>query len=82
MDREKTPQERAAFDCFLKKLDSRHFLIMPQGVKFKGSAMGAKHRAMELLEGMEVGESVRVVEGFDTTVWYQEKRPQLDTALV
>jgi hypothetical protein len=25
MDREKTPQERAAFDCFLKKLDSRHF---------------------------------------------------------
>ena len=70
---EKTPQEQKEFADFVKKLDSRNFIILPSGEPFHGSAVAAKHRALELLKTMQPGDVVRVVDSTGT-IFCQEKR--------
>lgn len=70
---EKTPQEQKEFAGFCHKLDSRNFTIVPQNEKFKGAAIDAKHRAMELLVSMPIGAVIKVVNS-EGTMWCQERR--------
>lgn len=70
---QRTPQEQKEFRDFLRQLDNRNFTITPSGEKFKGSAINAKHRALEILDTMPVGSEVRVVDSTGT-IFYQQKR--------
>lgn len=74
---EKTPQELAEFRAFCEALDNRCFTIDPTWEKFKGSAMGAKHRAMEILATLTIGDSVRVYD-HTGTIWVQTKRERAE----
>lgn len=69
----RSAEEQAKWERFLHRLDRRYFMIDPLGVPFRGSAMSAKHLAMELLRSMEVGQTVRVINS-EGTIWRQTKR--------